>query len=313
MPCKRKRLVRLKQSGYLVRVGCGKCPACLMNKRMEVAIRLNYDLLSPRCYDSIFLTLDYDDDHLEYNVVDKNTGEVYPLASVNPETLQDYWKRVRFNLDYDANRTQLYYYASGEYGDITKRPHYHAVVYLLGEPTNKISLADALQMSWTFCQWNPVKIAKCIQKPKTKGALLYSAKHNVKRCQGIEGQYPYFQRMSKGYGSEFFTQYPSEVEFLKRNMYLYLDNIYKVAAPRYYLDKLDLKRPEEEVINFNRQQEEQDTIKLHQFINAHRIRDPSHSDDYYAHEYQLKQKHQIIYDQKYFDLMYNKLSKSLKI
>lgn len=313
MPCKRKRLVRLKESGALVRVGCKECPACLMNHRMEVAIRLNYDLLSPRCVDSIFLTLDYDDDHLEYNVVDENTGEVYPLASVNPKTLRDYWKRVRNALNYDSEQTELFYYASGEYGDTTKRPHYHAVVYLLGKPTQKISLADALQKSWTFCQWNPVKIAKCIQKPKTKGALLYSAKHNVKRCQGIEGQFPYFQRMSKGYGSEFFTQYPTEVEFLKRNMFLYLDNTYKVAAPRYYLDKLGLKRPEDEVIRFNQIQIEKEKHRLTQFVNAHRIRDPSKSDWYYEDQFYIVEKKQRYYEQQYFDKMYDKLSKSLKI
>lgn len=151
MPCSRPFLQRIKSAWasdsdtFVCKVGCGKCPSCLKQKQRELAVRLQYDIKSPICFDNIFFTLTYDDDHLEYNVVDKETGEVFDLMpSVNIETMQKYIKRVRKTLDYDPKRTKLMYYITGEYG-AHKRPHYHGIIYLLGKRTNKVSLHDALK------------------------------------------------------------------------------------------------------------------------------------------------------------------------
>lgn len=226
-------IVRLQKSGYLVRVGCGKCPDCLRNKQKELALRLQYDLNSPRCFDSLFITLTYDDKHLEYDVVNEKTGEIYELPSVNKNTVQKYLKRVRKSLAYDPLRTNLYYYLTGEYG-ASKRPHYHAIIYLLGENTLKCSLHDALKNNWQLCDWSQLSDTKSFQSTKSIASNMYVAKHQVKRCQGTEYQAPFFQLRSKGIGYEFFNN-PKDVDFLCRNMYLILDNKYKVPAPRIYL------------------------------------------------------------------------------
>lgn len=123
MPCSRPFLRSIKTAfgsssdTMLVQVGCGKCPHCLKAKQRELAVRLQYDLQSPICYDHCFFTLTYAPEHLEYNVVDYDTGEIfYKMPSVNKETIQKYLKRVRKALDYDPEKTQLYYYITGEYG-----------------------------------------------------------------------------------------------------------------------------------------------------------------------------------------------------
>lgn len=151
MPCSRPFLQRIKSAWasdsdtMVVKVACGNCPSCLKQKQRELAVRLQYDLKSPICYDNIFFTLTYDDEHLEYDVIDKDTGEIFDLMpSVNKETMQKYLKRVRKTLNYDPDKTKLMYYITGEYG-AHKRPHYHGIIYLLGHKTNKVSLHDALK------------------------------------------------------------------------------------------------------------------------------------------------------------------------
>lgn len=308
MSCHRKIIVRLKNSGYLVRVGCGKCPDCLKNKQKELALRLQYDLKSPRCVDSLFITLTYDDLHLEYNVVNEKTGEIYALPSVNKSTIQNYLKRVRKSLDYDSDKTQLYYYFTGEYG-ATKRPHYHAIIYVLGENTLKCSLRHALKRNWKFCDWSQLSDDKCFQSTKSIASNLYVAKHQVKRCQGTALQAPYFQLRSKGIGYEFFNN-KKDVEFLKRNMYLIFNNKFKVPAPRIYLDKLDLHRSEIEIMKLQREQQDKEIINYNNYVTEQKILHPSLTIDEITRSFYESELNKEIYKDKYFDIMYNKLSKT---
>lgn len=308
MSCKRKIIVRLKKSGYLVRVGCGKCPDCLKNKQKELALRLQYDLKSPRCIDSLFITLTYDDTHLEYDVVNEKTGEIYALPSVNKHTIQKYLKRVRKSLGYDSEKTQLYYYFTGEYG-ASKRPHYHAIIYLLGEHTMKCSLRHALKRNWKLCDWSKISDDKCFQSTKSIASNLYVAKHQVKRCQGTEFQAPYFQLRSKGIGYEFFKN-KKDVEFLKRNMYLLFHNQTKVPAPRIYLDKLDLHRSELEVMQLQNEQNDKQLINYNNYVREQKILYPSLTVEDITKKFYQSELNKEIYKDKYFEIMYKKLSKS---
>lgn len=61
--------------------------------------------------DNAFVTLTYSDEHLPEN------------GSLQLRDLQLFWKRIR-----KAGHT-IRYFACGEYGDQTHRPHYHAVVF----------------------------------------------------------------------------------------------------------------------------------------------------------------------------------------
>lgn len=95
-------------------VGCGNCLGCRSDQAREWAIRLNHE--SRYHDDAWFITLTYDDDHLPTH------------GSLAPEDLQGFFKRLRRH--YSGRR--LSYYACGEYGDQSQRPHYHAV--LCGAP-----------------------------------------------------------------------------------------------------------------------------------------------------------------------------------
>jgi len=91
--------------------GCGQCLPCRINKRREWSHRIE---LEARQYeDNAFVTLTYSDENLP------------PHNSLSPKTLQDWLKRLRKVL----SPSKIRYFAVGEYGDETGRPHYHAALF----------------------------------------------------------------------------------------------------------------------------------------------------------------------------------------
>lgn len=85
-------------------------------------------LESMRHESSCFITLTYDDDH-------------YPEGgSLVKKDFQDWLKRFRKALE----PIKVRYYACGEYGTVTHRPHYHACIFGVG-----VSAEDLVLRTWT--------------------------------------------------------------------------------------------------------------------------------------------------------------------
>lgn len=94
--------------------GCGQCVPCRVNRRRLWSWRMFFESL---CHDeSAFLTLTYDERHLP------------PGGNLVPKDLQDWLKRFRRALE----PRRLRFFAVGEYGDQTFRPHYHASLFGVG-------------------------------------------------------------------------------------------------------------------------------------------------------------------------------------
>jgi len=93
-------------------VPCGKCPFCLATKRSDWALRLHYE--GRLHYDKKFLTLTYADPHLHWK------GGV---SQLDKRDLQLFFKRVR------KTGAKIRYFAVGEYGSKTFRPHYHIILF----------------------------------------------------------------------------------------------------------------------------------------------------------------------------------------
>lgn len=107
-----------------LKVPCGKCIGCILDKANDWATR---------CYcetkgwtNNCFITLTYNDKNLPEN------------EQLRKKDLQDFWKRLRYH--YQGKETwvnpqngrienPIRYFACGEYGPKTKRPHYHACVF----------------------------------------------------------------------------------------------------------------------------------------------------------------------------------------
>ena len=80
-------------------------------------------------WNAIFLTLTYDDAHLEFApYVDPETGEVSHRPVLVPEQLQKYLKRIRRAAERRGAPAHIRFFACGEYGEDTERPHYHVIL-----------------------------------------------------------------------------------------------------------------------------------------------------------------------------------------
>lgn len=99
-------------SGDHLQVPCGKCVGCRSDQAQSWAIRIHCEALMHE--QNAFLTLTYADNH-------PVTGEPRP-ETVLKEHLQDFFKRLR-------HVYKFRYFATGEYGDQTGRPHYHAIIF----------------------------------------------------------------------------------------------------------------------------------------------------------------------------------------
>lgn len=100
---------------HIVSIGrafpCGRCFYCRRAKAKVWTHRIILEAAQHK--DNCFLTLTYDDAHLPKD------------NSLDPRALQLFFKRLRFSIAPHKIR----YFAVGEYGDRTARPHYHAAVF----------------------------------------------------------------------------------------------------------------------------------------------------------------------------------------
>lgn len=116
-----KKMIR---QGRRLLLPCRKCVGCRLSKSREWANRAVLEQLYHE--ESWFLTLTYDDEHLPPAFpVDPATGEILSIHStLVKRDLQNFMKRLRFN-----SGQKIRYFASGEYGSETYRPHYHLLLF----------------------------------------------------------------------------------------------------------------------------------------------------------------------------------------
>lgn len=104
--------------------GCGVCMPCRIAARRVWQHRI---LLESYCHsDSAFITLTYDDEHLPGGYCDIESRQIW--STLSPADLRNFFKRLRIKLGSGSIR----YFAVGEYGERTWRPHYH--IGLFGFP-----------------------------------------------------------------------------------------------------------------------------------------------------------------------------------
>lgn len=96
-------------NGYAL--GCGRCIPCRVRSRRVWTHRIMLESMLHEY--NCFLTLTYRDEDLPKD------------GSVSPRHLMLFFKKLRRKLEPERIR----YYAVGEYGERTRRPHYHAAVF----------------------------------------------------------------------------------------------------------------------------------------------------------------------------------------
>lgn len=225
--------------GCTIPVPCGKCPACLSRRVSGWSFRLIQE--DKHAESSHFITLTYDTSHVH---ITRNG-----FMSLCKRDLQLFFKRLRKN--HSGNGTSgIKYYAVGEYGGRTRRPHYHIILF-----NSKVEL---IQPSWQKGQ---------VHYGQVSGASVgYTLKYMTKPKKWQhknDDREPEFSIMSKGLGASYLTE--KMVEWhkadLEQRMYCNIDGK-KIAMPRYYKNKIYDERERAKISSAQRQQMNEDNVKL---------------------------------------------------
>lgn len=214
-------------------IPCGQCIGCRQARAVEWSRRCCHEAsLYER---NIFVTLTYDDVWLPAD------------GSLVPRHLQLFIKRLRKAATYDetvvSSGTGVRFFACGEYGESTGRPHYHALLFNCGlnnlyQVGKDLYSSDTLARLWPF---GAHKIGTV-----TGASAGYVAKYQLKSgpqeyCDddGVVLRKP-FLRMSRrpGIGSRWLARYREDL----RSGFLVADGS-RTRIPRAYLKRLEKDDP----------------------------------------------------------------------
>lgn len=199
-------------------VPCGKCNFCLRTKRAEWSYRLFAELkLSSTAH---FLTLTYDESNQPWM-----DSEVGTLPTLCKSDVQLFTKRLRF-LNSSLTRDSVRYYTVGEYGTITNRPHYHAIMFNVHD-----SCIQDIESVWKA---GAVHIGDV-----TEASIHYTTKYVINRPGVYTGREPPFAVMSRrpGIGAGYLT--PDKIAWHRKGMRNYAPMAGgKTRLPRYFKDRI---------------------------------------------------------------------------
>ena len=237
-------------------VPCGNCIGCRLDYSRQWATRC---MLEAKQYDNNYmLTLTYNNDNIEINKgVDRNTGELTEVGTLVPEHLTKFMKDLRRYYKYHFNHDNIRFYACGEYGTNTFRPHYHIIAFNLpiedkeyffsNNAGDKIYLSKSIEDIWGKGQvsvggvtWNSAAyVARYVMK-KVKGP---DAKEFYKKI----GVAPEFVRMSRnpGIARDYYENNKDKIYEADEIILTNKKGLAQIVKPSKYYDRLfDLDSPE---------------------------------------------------------------------
>lgn len=208
----------------LLKVPCGKCEGCLLDRSKKWAIRCMHEasLHDNNC----FLTLTYDDKHLPID------------GSLNIEDFQLFMKRLRKKYG-----NGIRFFHCGEYGSLHFRPHHHAIIFghdfndkemiSLGRDVNTVLYrSNSLSLLWPYGFTSIGSV--------TERSCAYVARYILKKVNRTKQQNfqfkPEYITMSRrpGIAHDWILRYKDDVY---PHDYVVLSNGIKAKPPAYY-DKI---------------------------------------------------------------------------
>ncbi len=230
----------------ILQVPCGQCIGCRIDRSREWANRCMLEL---QYHDSAyFVTLTYDDFHVPKSYYpDPETGEAHTSLTLCKRDFQLWMKRLRKKFSDDKIR----FFACGEYGGETKRPHYHAIVFGLhlsdlvkyktvreGDSYYTYYNSDSIQDTWPngFVVVGEVTWESCA----------YVARYVTKKLTGLQSEFyekfnlvPEFSDMSRrpGIARQYYDDHGKEIY---DNAYINLSTPKggRKFKPPHYFDRL---------------------------------------------------------------------------
>lgn len=211
-----------------IMVPCGKCPACLSNRRNDWSFRLQQEHKASKS--AYMVTLTYDDKHVPAD------------GSVHVEHLQLYFKRLRQHHERGGfGKNNIRYYAVGEYGTKTRRPHYHILLFNCPESIIRKAWKDKNGTDVGFVHVGRV----------TGASVAYVTKYIIQKADVPEGLNKPFVTMSRAYGIGGHYLTDEMVQWHRDNdaNHAMLPGNEKTRLPRFYRDKIWFKPKDRERIS----------------------------------------------------------------
>jgi len=199
-------------------VPCGRCPQCGANKRHDWATRLHYEARLHLV--KKFVTLTYANHKLRW---------AHGQSQLCKRDLQLWCKRIR------RRGYTFRYYAVGEYGSTTYRPHYHVIVF--GDVPDSV-IAD----SWCDEDKNGSGLLGHVHVGTvTQASIMYCLGYLVNAKAPLMSHHRVrpFSLMSRkpGLGAAYMTQEMLDWHRCDRKNYTMVDGE-KRHLPRYYKQKI---------------------------------------------------------------------------
>lgn len=203
----------LKNTNTGVSVPCGKCPTCKARRASAWSFRLMQE--EKVSTSAIFLTLTYDTSNVPI------TSKGY--MSLRKSDLQKFFKLLRY---YSTNKIR--YYAVGEYGGKTMRPHYHIILFNANY--------EHIGKSWKMGSWHVGNVTGA----SVGYTLKYISKSGKIPLHANDDRIPEFSCMSKGLGVNYCTEAMQRwhLDNLSERLYCLTDDGKKISMPRYYKQRM---------------------------------------------------------------------------
>ena len=199
-------------------VPCGKCPNCVARKTSGWSFRL---LKQEEISESaLFVTLTYNTEHVP---ITKNG-----YMTLDKSDVQKFFKRLR-----KLSKVKLKYYAAGEYGSQTNRPHYHIILF--NATKRNVERAWRLENK----EIGTIYIGN-VSGASVGYTLKYISKKGKIPLHRNDDRKPEFSLMSKGLGKNYLTEQMVNwhKDILLERMYVPMHDNKKIAMPRYYKNKI---------------------------------------------------------------------------
>ena len=211
--------VAIRQEKGFITVPCGKCVQCLQKKRAEWSFRLLAEL---KCASSAyFVTLTYDDENLQ-------------SIHLQKDDLQKFLKRLRKKQSMKSN-DKIKYYAVGEYGEKTERPHWHLIMFNVLH-----SLIYDLKSTW--------KLGHIHVGEVTQASIHYCTKYILNKVFEWKELEPPKAYMSKGLGDSYIDNKTAMHHVNNMDDTVSFDSGHVITLPRNLRNKI-FSEPRREKLN----------------------------------------------------------------
>lgn len=159
---------------------CGQCMPCRITRRVEWHTKL---MLEWKTFNSgVFVTLTYAPENLP-------ESEHFSGGSLEKTDLQKFLKRLRFNYQKKYGTTKIRHFAVGEYGEKSKRAHYHLLLFNIDPQRAELMI----KKSWTLGLSQTDEL--------NENRIKYTVGYTIKKMTGLEnfpdGRVPEFSIQSK--------------------------------------------------------------------------------------------------------------------